>query len=146
MTAATIIYNKKPEFKRLKTFNELKDFLKKKNNVLLAFLFGSFATGKITHESDIDIAVLFEKKPGIYETEALKDGIESILKKEVDIAVLNEATPILRMQVLKNGIVIYKRDEKHFNKFYTDTINQYYDLKQTRKKCEDNILRGRIYA
>jgi hypothetical protein len=50
------------------------------------------------------------------------------------------------MQVLKNGVLIFKKDKRYFNQFYVETINQYDDLKQIRKKCEDGILKGRIYA
>lgn len=52
----------------------------------------------------------------------------------------------LKMQVLKNGILIFKRDDKVYNKFFVNTINQYDDLKRVRKVCEDNILKGRIYG
>jgi len=38
------------------------------------------------------------------------------------------------------------KDKKFYNQFYVDTLNQYDDLKQMRKICEDNILKGRIYA
>ncbi|MEQ8214237.1 MAG: nucleotidyltransferase domain-containing protein, partial [Smithellaceae bacterium] len=71
--------------------------------------------------------------------------LNGILKREIDIAVLNSASPVLKMQVLKKGIPVFTKDKKYYNQFFVDTINQYDDLKQTRKICEDNILKGRIY-
>jgi hypothetical protein len=50
------------------------------------------------------------------------------------------------MQILKYGKMIYTRRKKYFYEFYTDTVNQYDDLKRIRKNCEENILRGRVYA
>jgi uncharacterized protein len=124
----------------------LADFFKMKSGVLLVFLFGSAASGKMTDDSDIDIGILFEYKHDFYEINELKSELNTILKKEIDIAVLNSASPILKMQVLKNGILAFAQDKKSYNEFFVDTINQYDDLKQIRKICEDSILKGRIYA
>ena len=117
-----------------------------KSGVRLVFLFGSAASGKMTEESDIDIGILFEKQPDIFEINELKSELNGILKREIDIAVLNSAAPVLKMQVLNKGIPVFTKDKKYYNQFFVDTINQYDDLKQTRKVCEDNILKGRIYA
>ena len=96
--------------------------------------------------SDIDIGILFEYQPDVYEINKLGSELNAIFKREIDIAVLNSASPILKMQVLKNGALVLAKDKKIYNQFYVDAINQYDDLKQTRKICEDNILKGRIYA
>jgi len=125
---------------------KLADYFEIKSGVLLVFLFGSAASGKMTEESDIDIGILFEKQPDIFEINELKSELNGILKREIDIAVLNAAAPVLKMQVLKKGIPVFTKDKKYYNQFFVDTINQYDDLKQTRRVCEDNILKGRIYA
>jgi predicted nucleotidyltransferase len=130
----------------LEIIDQLADYFAIKSGVLLVFLFGSAASGKMTEESDIDIGILFENEPDIFEINELKSELNGILKREIDIAVLNSAAPVLKMQVLKKGIPVFTKDKKHYNQFFVDTINQYDDLKQTRKICEDNILKGRIYA
>jgi uncharacterized protein len=124
----------------------LADFFAMQSGILLVFLFGSVASGKMTQYSDIDIGILFESKHDFYEINELKSELNETLKREIDIAVLNSASPILKMQVLKTGVLAYAKDQKYYNQFFVDTINQYDDLKQTRKICEDNILKGRIYA
>ncbi|MEN6376036.1 MAG: nucleotidyltransferase domain-containing protein [Smithella sp.] len=126
--------------------DKLKDYFEITSGVLLVFLFGSAVSGKMTEESDIDIGILFENEPDIFEINELKSELNGILKREIDIAVLNSAAPVLKMQVLKKGILVFTKDKKYYNQFFVDTINQYDDLKQTRKICEDNILKGRIYA
>ncbi len=124
----------------------LADFFKTKSGVLLVFLFGSAVSGKMTEESDIDIGILFEHERDFFEINELKSELNEILKRDIDIAVLNSASPVLKMQVLKKGLLAFAKDKKYYNNFFVDTINQYDDLKQTRKVCEDNILKGRIYA
>jgi len=137
------------DIKDSEIFTRLADFFEKKSEVLLVFLFGSAASRKMAERSDIDIGILFENQPDvykIYEINELKNELNAIFKRDIDIAVLNSASPILKMQVLKNGVLFFAKDKKLYNQFYVDAINQYDDLKQTRKICEENILKGRIYA
>lgn len=134
------------KIKKSEIFKKLDKFFKKKGGVQLVFLFGSTVSKKTTEESDIDIGILFDKCPDIFKLNDLKTELDSLLKQEVDIAVLNSASPILKMQILKTGVLISAKDNKVFNQFYVDTIGQYDDIKRIRKICEDNILNGRIYA
>ena len=124
----------------------LKDFFKYKGKIVLVFVFGSFVTGRITSHSDIDIAILFESLPDVYETNQLRDELTELLNRDTDVIVLNNASPILRMQVLKTGVLILSKERRYFHQFFVDTVNQYDDLKRIRKNCEDSILRGRIHA
>jgi predicted nucleotidyltransferase len=121
-------------------------FFADKGGALLVFLFGSTVSGKATETSDIDVAVLFSKAPDVYAANELRDELAAFLKKETDVAVLNDASPILKMQVLKHGALVFKRTSASYNQFFVDTLNQYDDLKQIRKISEENILKGRIYA
>ena len=125
---------------------KLGSFFKDRNDVALAFLFGSFASGAITVRSDIDVGILFHELPDIYEINNIKEDLSALLKREVDLVALNDASPILNMQVLKKGLLIYQAEQRYYTEFYGSTVSQYDDLKQIRKKCEDNILKGRIYA
>ena len=134
------------DIKDSEIFTRLADFFGKKSEVLLVFLFGSAASRKMAERSDIDIGILFKYQTDVYEINKLKSELNSIFKRDIDIAVLNSASPILKMQVLKNGVLVFAKDKKIYNQFYVDAINQYDDLKQTRKICEDNILKGRVYA
>lgn len=123
----------------------LRHFFEQENNLKLAFLLGSFAKGTPRKDSDVDIAVLFDQCPGSLEIFELKDRLTELLKKDIDLIVLNIAGPVIRMQTLKTGILIYKEQDA-YGTFFTRTINEYDDLKYFRKDIEENILRGRIYA
>ena len=123
----------------------LEEFSLQRTNFLLVFLFGSFARGFGTDESDVDVAIMFKKVPDFYELSDLQEELSGHVGKEVDIVILNTASPVLRMQVLRYGLMI-KKDQRTYNDFYVNTLNEYDDLKYFRKEIEDNILRGRIYA
>ena len=137
----------KPKIVRnAKIVKSLEPLLNEKRGILLTFLFGSFVNKRVRPLSDVDIGILFRTVPDVYAINDLTEELSSLLQREVDLVVLNHASPVLKMQILKNGILIYASDRRHFHQFFVDTVNQYDDLKRIRKKCEESILKGRIYA
>ena len=124
----------------------LKTFFKERHDVSLVFLFGSFVSKQTTAFSDIDVGIFFKKVPNFYEINDMKEDLSALLKKEVDLVILNDASPVLKMQVLKKGVLIFQKGKNDYSLFYGDAVKQYDDLKIIRRKCEENILKGRIYA
>ena len=124
----------------------LEPLLARRKGIHLVFLFGSSVSRRMHPASDVDIGVLFGSVPNVSRINALTAELSSLLRREVDLVVLNHASPILKMQVLKKGVLVLARDLKVYHQFFVDTVNQYDDLKRIRKTCEDNILRGRMYA
>lgn len=124
----------------------LKEYFKDKEEILLVFIFGSLVGGHMTGESDVDIAILFKRMPDFKEILHLKDDLSELIKRETDIVVLNNSSPIIRMQVLKNGVMVVNKNSAIYNDFFVRTIKEYDDLKRLRKEIEENILKGRIYA
>jgi len=125
---------------------KLKSFLLGYDNAIFAFLFGSYAEGSVTRNSDLDIAIFFNSRPDIYMQNELREELEKMLGKTADLVALNEASPVIRMQVLRKGILLVNKDPMVYNEFFVNTIKEYYDLKQNRKQIEENIFKGRIYA
>jgi predicted nucleotidyltransferase len=124
----------------------LEPFLARRKGIHLVFLFGSSVSRRMHPASDVDIGILFDPVPNGFQLNALIAELSSLLRKEVDLVVLNHASPILKMQVLKKGVLVFARDLRAYHQFFVETVNQYDDLKRIRKTCEDNILRGRMYA
>ncbi len=125
---------------------KLEKFLSKCSDVILVFLFGSFARCNVTAFSDLDIAILFYNTTDFYRINDLREKLSEILNVPVDIVVLNNASPVIKMQVLRKGILVVNKDPKAYNEFFVNTVKEYDDLKRTRKEIEEKILRGRIYA
>ncbi|OGW20630.1 MAG: hypothetical protein A2X55_00350 [Nitrospirae bacterium GWB2_47_37] len=124
----------------------LKEYFEDKENVFLVFIFGSAVNDRLTKESDVDIAVLFKQTPDFKEIIHFKGDLLSVIKRETDIVVLNNSSPVIRMQVLKNGVLVINKNSAIYNDFFVRTVKEYDDLKRVRKEAEDNILKGRIYA
>ena len=124
---------------------DLPPILKEYPEIELAFLFGSFAAGTVTTESDVDIAILCRRDPSLDRREEIRSALSAGMKREVDLVVLNGASPIVRMQVLKKGLPLIK-NSRIYEEFFVRTTAEYDDLKQVRKGIEDRILRGGAHA
>lgn len=124
----------------------IRAFLSHRREVLLAFVFGSFLEERLTEESDVDVAILFKDNPDFSLLTEIMDGISKITRLQTDIVVLNNASPIIKMQVLKRGQVIKKINDSVYNEFFLRTVKEYDDLKMVRKEQEENILKGRLYV
>lgn len=103
---------------------KLKKYFQEENNVLMAFVFGSYAKGKAMRESDFDIAVYLNPKLEQKEKEKTEDRIWSkvsrIIEKEVDLVCLNQAPATLVSSVLKSGILLVIKDRKLYWKLYLE--------------------------
>lgn len=124
----------------------LSEYLPEQQDILVAFVFGSFASGDMTALSDLDIALLFDDTIEFHRVQGIREEMENLLCMDVDIVVLNTAAPVIKMQILKKGRLLYMRERRAYNKFFVTTVREYDDLKRNRKEIEDNILKGRIYA
>lgn len=124
----------------------LKEYFKDREEALLAFVFGSAASGRLTDESDVDVAVLFGRTPDFRGVLKMAGEISEAIGREADIVVLNDSSPVIRMQALKNGKLIKSKDKAIYNNFYVMAVKEYDDLKHFRKEAEEKILRGRIHA
>lgn len=116
--------------------------------VSAVYLFGSEASGTSNELSDVDAGILFHKdqEPSVDKLLDIEDNLTSRLKREIDLVVLNNASPIICMQVLKKGKKIVENNRKDANSFFVRTVNEYDDLKQVRKVIEKRIEKGRIYG
>lgn len=124
---------------------KLQTFFACEENVRLAFLIGSFAAGTARPDSDVDVAVLFGRVPDYMDVLGLRDRLSALVERETDLVVLNDAGPVIRMQVLKTGIRL-RAEKGAYEEFFVRTVNEYDDLKQIRAPIEEAVLRKRIYA
>ena len=76
----------------------------------------------------------------------ITDDLTSALEREVDLLIMNSASPIIRMQVLKKGKRLLERNQSETNRFFVQTVNEYCDLKITSSVIEKKIDQARIYG
>ena len=105
-----------------------------------AVLFGSQAAGYADENSDIDVAVLYASSPDPIEKLKFQELLSEEMKQQVDLVSLNEASPILAMQVVKNGSLLYVLDPRAYAEFEVRLITDYADLKRLLEPFEKSLL------
>lgn len=108
---------------------EVAELLKKDGNVVFAVLFGSAATGRAKPDSDLDIGIFFKRPPAGLKLLRFINILSNAAGRDVHIAVLNSASAFLRHQVMKNRVVLAKKDETAYTKFREKTISDYQEYK-----------------
>ena len=93
----------------------------------LIFIHGSLAKDNLKHLSDIDVAVLFKEEHfGLEEiSKTIKKFSALMGREDIDLMILNRASPLARMQVLCNGKILYCRSKSVLKKFRLETIQRY---------------------
>ena len=69
-------------------------------------VFGSFALGKATEDSDVDFLVRFEKDADLLDQVGLKLDLEELLGRKVDIVTPNSLSKYIRDAVLEQAVPI----------------------------------------
>ena len=94
--------------------NRIKSYLLSNQNIIFGYLFGSYSKNEQTALSDIDIA-LYLNDTSFDSKLQINYELSKLLKKDVDLVVLNDVKNIyLLEEILKNGVVI-KENEKRFD-------------------------------
>jgi predicted nucleotidyltransferase len=125
----------------------LKPLLEKLPHLVSAYLFGSQANNTQREDSDVDLALLFEwnHAPAGLDAIALRESIADAIGKEVDLVILNDASPILLMQVLK-GKELFVNNHSVNASFWMRAFTDYCDLKMMRAPLEKEILKRKFYG
>ncbi|MBI4745464.1 MAG: nucleotidyltransferase domain-containing protein [Deltaproteobacteria bacterium] len=131
----------------------LEPYFEKREDIVMAFLFGSWATGRYCGESDVDVAVYFKPESGRLEWEefdARYEGeddiwrdIENLLGKEVDLLVLNRAASSIADSAI-SGAPITIKDRGLYLDFmlrvsseaidFREFVNEYWKLKEEMRR------------
>jgi predicted nucleotidyltransferase len=81
----------------------------KQYGVIRAAVFGSVARGTSGAGSDVDFLVNLHRPFGLIQFVALKRGLESVLKKSVDMVEYDAIKPALADNILKDATIIYEQ-------------------------------------
>ncbi len=135
-----------PLLKTSELDNKLMDFLSKQDNVKLAYLFGSAASGKAGKLSDIDIAVMLDeslgKKEGFDLQLRLISDISSLLKTDkIDLVVINDAPLSLKFEIIKANHPLFVRDRAEKIDFEQRVMSRYLDRRYYEKRAASEFLK-----
>ena len=96
-------------------------------HVIAAWAFGSAKDGEIRPGGDLDIAVLWDRSPTLDERVELLIQLQRVFNfDDVDLVVLNGASPITRFEAV-SGRLIFSRDANRQAEFVSLTAREYED-------------------
>lgn len=103
------------------------------SDVVAAYLLEPAARGQADRLSDVDIAVLLDVRLGATESAGrqlrIMGDLEEYANREVQMIVLNRATPLLAYQAIQHGILLYERSRAERIEYEVQTRRVYFDLK-----------------
>ena len=120
------------------------NFARKHTEVVAIYLFGSIATAKDRSGSDIDVAMMVRIPMKGMPRVRLETSLSNLLKRDVDLIIFGEATPLLHHQILKYGCLVYESDPKERVRQEVAARREYLDTTGLYKVIEGcNLENGR---
>jgi uncharacterized protein len=107
--------------------------LARQGDVVAAYLFGSLARRQVGPLSDVDIAVLLAPELGeeaVVERQLdLMVALDDLDPRELQVTLLNHASPVLVYQVVRDGILFYERSKPQRIDFEVRAMQRYFDVR-----------------
>ena len=95
---------------KIYTVDEIREIvipIAKKHGVAALYLFGSYARGEATAESDVDFLLAGGKICSLYQLAAFRLDLEDALGKQVDILTLGQNNQLFIHKIRKEEVKIY---------------------------------------
>ena len=116
-----------------------------------AYLAGSLSTRtSFGHLTDVDIAILLMEQIKSdqfldYQLYFFSELAKRLESDNIDVMILNQASLLLKLQVIKYGQILFSRDEKLRVSFETKAIMDYLDFKRF-DEIQNQALSRRLYG
>ncbi|MEG2017154.1 MAG: nucleotidyltransferase domain-containing protein [Clostridium sp.] len=129
------------------TKSQISEFLNNNMKLNLIYIFGSFAKGEGREDSDIDIAIYTLEQVDSYELFVMANELGFIVKRDIQIINLSEASTVFKAQIVGTGEVIYCTDENLRAEFEVRSLKDYVKLNEERQVILDSIKKdGKVYG
>ena len=121
------------------------------NPVNAAYLAGSLSSRtSFGHLSDVDIAILLMDQIKSdqfldYQLYFFSELAKRLESESIDVVILNQASLLLKLQVIKYGQILFSRDEKQRVSFETKAVMDYLDFKKF-DEIQNQALSRRLYG
>jgi predicted nucleotidyltransferase len=109
----------------------VKNLLEAVPGLRLAVLFGSTARGQARRGSDIDIGL--SMAPGLDVPPLLQVSLERAAGRQVSITRLDDAPPLLRFEIGRDGVVLVEREHRAWAGFRAQAMIDWWDWAPTAR-------------
>jgi predicted nucleotidyltransferase len=123
------------------------DAVKADPHVIALLSFGSLASGNLSPLSDLDFGVLLDF--GLNREQRFQKHLDLIgtfnatfRTDEIDLVLLNDASPRFGYHITANGKVLFCRDRSALAGYIEKTTKLYLDFKPYRERFDQTFLQG----
>ncbi|OGL19552.1 MAG: hypothetical protein A3K12_17300 [Candidatus Rokubacteria bacterium RIFCSPLOWO2_12_FULL_71_19] len=110
-------------------------------DVLAVLLFGSRARGEASPESDIDVCLVLAGEPRS-DLERAQKRLDYLAYSDLDVAVFQSLPLHIRSRVLKEGQVLFVRDEEALYDVAFRTARAWEGFRHIHRQYLDEVSRG----
>ena len=122
--------------------DKLKKYFSRQNEIIAAYIFGSFLKQRFNNRSDIDLAVIFREKLDKFDRFNLKlkmiAEIEELINREIDLIDFEKVDLKIQHQIL-DGELLYCNNNDRRVKLEKKTILNYIDMKRKYEIISRNL-------
>jgi hypothetical protein len=118
------------------------EYFQNQSEVVAVYLFGSYAKGRESTSSDLDLALLLEREAIQSEFDLRKRYVQElgrILRKDIHLAIMNKAGEMLLAQIFKSGRLLLQR-HSGLTEFMAYSYVLIADFMIYRKRAEKGFL------
>jgi predicted nucleotidyltransferase len=117
------------------------------DDLVAVYRFGSTAQGTATGASDTDIAVLTRKSIAPERRFDVQEALAAEIGRDVDLVDLTSASPVMAIQVITRGDLIYDGDDDARGRFEDRTFGAYARLNEERRGILERVRsEGTVYG
>ncbi len=96
----------KPDMEEIRRIRKIIVPVLKRNDVVKAGIFGSFARGEAKKGSDIDILIEFKGRKSLLDLVGVKQDLEEKTRRKVDVVEYSTIHPLLKNQILHEEVKV----------------------------------------
>ena len=99
---------------------------------MFAFLLGSTVRGDTIKENDVDVGIYLneDKRGDIFDEKIrLTNLLSEKLQKQIDVVILNHASPLMKFEMYKDSELILEKDKGKRLDFLLKAVNEYHDYR-----------------
>jgi hypothetical protein len=124
----------------------LRTYFNTEEAVLAAHLYGSHAKGNDTPGSDVDVAILVRQDKPKAERLVLRTRMQTalskLLRRDVDLVLLNEIGEALFFEVLRKGKIIYEADKTVHRSFMAVRLTRCLEFHFYQERMQKGMIRA----
>jgi predicted nucleotidyltransferase len=116
-------------------------------DIVAVYRFGSTAQGTASAGSDADIAVLARSPMDPVQRFEIQEALAAQIGRDVDLLDLSGASPVIAIQIVAHGRLLYDGDSDARGRFEDLTFSRYARLNEERRAILERVAaEGTVYG